>query len=161
MFFSFVCRYLNLSDNFSFHFCLFPFSSPIFYVWSFHLIISVSLPQLHANKQHIILFIFFNFFFPSRHARHFLLDSSFSDAKISKKVSQSAALSVIKTHKNFVGNHQTGASMSNAAGTTMASPSSANASAAASTAPTIATTGKSHGKSEQSEKCHVNVDGCN
>lgn len=30
----------------------------------------------------------------------------FLDAKISKKVSQSAALSVIKTHKNFIGNHQ-------------------------------------------------------
>lgn len=31
---------------------------------------------------------------------------SYTDARISKKVSQSAALDVIKTHKNFVGNNQ-------------------------------------------------------
>lgn len=96
----------------------------------------------------------------------FCIVSEMSNAKISKKVSQSAALSVIKTHKNFVGNHQTGdissaqksasASMSNAAVTTMASSPSC-----ASAIPTTATIGKSHEKGgDQSEKCHVNLDGC-
>lgn len=75
---------------------------------------------------------------------------SFVDAKISKKVSQSAALSVIKTHKNFVGNHPT--SDSNAARSSVEMLNMAT------------TSGKSHEKSEQSvtkPECNENVEGSN
>lgn len=123
------------------------------------------MPQLLLNN----LYIFYRRFFPCR-AHHFF---DFSDAKISKKVSQSAALSVIKTHKNFVGNHQTGdssnaqknanASMSNAAvTTTISSASSACGTAAATITTTVDNTiGKSQEKYEQSEKRQMNSDACN
>lgn len=86
-------------------------------------------------------------------------------------MSQSAALSVIKTHKNFVGNHQTGdtsnvqkasASMSNAVvAATMPSASSACGTAATTTTTTDSVIGKSHERNEQSERRQSNSEACN
>lgn len=113
----------------------------------------------HKQTTH---FLSTNFFYHVHEHFNFI----FLDAKISKKVSQSAALSVIKTHKNFVGNHQTGdasnaqkasASMSNAAVTTMAMASACGTAAATQSTTTAATTiGKSQEKNE-----HINSEACN
>lgn len=74
------------------------------------------------NKSSVLIFVlskyfavgFFVCFFHNRINKKFNLYFLFLilDAKISKKVSQSAALNVIKTHKNFVGNTQSSDSSS-------------------------------------------------
>lgn len=81
------------------------------------------------------------------HLLFFFSEILFTDAKISKKVSQSAALNVIKTHKNFVGNHQ------------MSESNAQKATASMSNA--AATSGKSQEIPEQSEQCSEISEACN
>ncbi|XP_055324885.1 TBC1 domain family member 22B [Sitodiplosis mosellana] len=90
----------------------------------------------------------------------FCIVSEMSNAKISKKVSQSAALSVIKTHKNFIGIHQSSDNNAQKGAGSVSTTATAPAVTAAAAAAATSANSQVKPPPERSDECSDNSEGC-